>query len=165
MEHMLDAGCRNIVAMRGPQNLSSGRDRYKGYLDICREKHVKVQFVDCLYDYEDGLRSTEQILREYPDADGIIAANDMAAISAYKVLTRHGKRVPEDIQLIGFDNIIMSRLMTPELTTIAQPITEMGSKAAQILIDHIEGKEVPQKNIFEVKLIQRETTRNKVTKA
>lgn len=162
MEHMLDIGCRSIVAMRGPQNLSSGRDRYRGYLDVCRERNVKVQYVDCLYDYEDGLKSTEEILKTYPDADGIIAANDMAAISAYKVLSRHGKRVPEDIRLIGFDNIIMSRLMTPELTTIAQPITEMGAKAAQILIDHIEGKEVLRHNIFEVKLIQRETTGNRV---
>ena len=159
MEHMLDSGCRNIVAMRGPQNVSSGRERFKGYLDVCRERDVKIQYVDCSYDYEDGLARTEEILETFPDVDGIIAANDMAAISAYKVLKRHGKKVPQDVQLIGFDNIIMSRLMTPELTTVAQPIAEMGAKAAQILIDHIEGKEVPQKNIFEVKLINRETTR------
>ena len=159
MEHMLESGCKNIVAMRGPQNVSSGRDRFKGYLDVCREQHIKEQYVDCSYDYEDGLVRTEEILKTFPEVDGIIAANDMAAISAYKVLRRHGKRVPEDVQLIGFDNIIMSRLMTPELTTVAQPIAEMGAKAAQVLIDHIEGKEVPQKNIFEVKLIHRETTR------
>ena len=71
------------------------------------------------------------------------------------------KRVPEDVQLIGFDNIKMSSLMTPELTTVAQPITEMGARAAQILIDFIEGKEVPQTNIFEVKLMNRETTKKK----
>ncbi len=159
MEHMLECGCKNIVAMRGPQNVSSGRDRFRGYLDVCKERDVKVQYVDCSYDYEDGLVRTEELLKQFPDVDGIIAANDMAAISAYKVLTRHGKKVPEDVQLIGFDNIMMSRLMTPELTTVAQPIAEMGAKAAQILIDHIEGKEVPQKNIFEVKLINRETTK------
>lgn len=161
MEHMLEIGCKNIVAMRGPQNVSSGRARYKGYVDVCHERNVKVQYVDCLYDYENGLQKTEEILKVYPDVDGIIAANDMVAISAYKVLTRQGKKVPDDIQLIGFDNIIMSQLMTPELTTIAQPIRDMGVKSAQVLIDYIEGKEVPEKNVFEVKLIGRETTKRK----
>lgn len=161
IEYLLGLGCENIVAMRGPQNVSSGRDRYRGYLDVCRERGIKVQCVDCSYDYEEGLKKTEEILKMYPDTDGIIAANDMVAISAYKVLTRMGKNVPEDVQLIGFDNIKMSSLMTPELTTVAQPITEMGERAAQILIDHIEGKEVPQKNVFEVKLLGRETTKMK----
>lgn len=161
MEYMLDSGCKNIVAMRGPQNVSSGRDRYKGYVEVCEERNVKVQYVDCLYDYEDGLKKTEEILKTYPDVDGIIAANDMVAISAYKVLTRQGKKVPDDIQLIGFDNIIMSQLMTPELTTVAQPIRDMGVKSAQVLIDYIEGKDVPEKNVFEVKLIERETTKKK----
>lgn len=161
MEHMLCSGCENIVAMRGPQNVSSGRDRYRGYLDVCKERGVKAQYVDCTYDYEEGLKKTEEILKTFPDVDGIIAANDMVAISAFKVLTRHGKAVPEDVQLIGFDNIKISGLLTPELTTVAQPIARMGARAAQILIDHIEGKKVPQKNIFEVKLLNRETTKRK----
>ena len=161
MEHLLECGCKNVVAMRGPQNVSSGRERYIGYVEVCRERGVKVRYVDCTYDYGEGLEKTEEILQMYPDVDGIIAGNDMVAISAYKVLKRHGKAVPRDVQLIGFDNIKMSRLMTPELTTVAQPIAEMGARAAQILIDYIEGKEVPQKNIFEVKLLERETTEKK----
>ena len=83
----------------------------------------------------------------------------MIAMAVYKVLTRAGKRVPEDIQLIGFDNIKLSQLMTPELTTVEQRIPDMGRQATRILLDHIEGKPVLRNNIFPVKLIERETTR------
>lgn len=159
MEHLLAAGCRRIVKMRGPQNVSSGRGRFKGYLDVCKEQGLSAEYLDCPYDYDEGIRRTEQLLEQYPDVDGIIAANDMVAISAYKVLHKHGKRVPEDVQLIGFDNIKISTLMTPELTTISQPISEMGERATQVLIDHIEGRKVTTENIFQVNLIQRETTK------
>lgn len=158
MEHLLQCGCKNIVNMRGPQELSSGRKRFEGYLHACQKHRVVPKFVDCKYDYEDGLKQAEAILRTYPDVDGIIAANDMVALSVYKVLAKHGKRVPEDIQLIGFDNIRLSHIMTPELTTIAQPIKEMGRQAVLSLIDQIEGKQTQTHYTFEVNLIERQTT-------
>ena len=83
----------------------------------------------------------------------------MVAISVYKVLIREGYRIPQDIQLIGFDNISLSRLVTPELTTVSQPIGEMGKAAVEALIRAVEGKEAIKK-LFEVKLIKRETTLN-----
>lgn len=160
MEHLLECGCKNIVNMRGPQKLSSGRKRFEGYLSACQKHQIIPQFIDCKYHYEDGLKQAEELLQKYPDVDGIIAANDMVALSVYKVLTKHGKKVPEDVQLIGFDNIRFSQIMTPALTTIEQPIKEIGRQAVLSIIDCIENRPTKQHYTFDVKLIPRQTTRS-----
>lgn len=158
MEHLLECGCQNIVQMSGPQRLSSARQRHQGYLDVCRERHVPPAWIECEYSYEAGIIATLQLLERFPDVDGIIAANDMVAVSVYKVLHKSGYRVPQDIQLIGFDNIILSSLFTPELTTIAQPIGQMGQEAVRMLMEHVSGVRASGKKTFQVELIKRETT-------
>lgn len=158
VEHLLDCGCRHIVQMSGPQRFSSARQRQQGYLDVCRERGIEPAWLECGYNFEDGLIKAAELMDSYPDTDGIIAANDMVAISVYKILNNRGYRVPEDIQLIGFDNIMLSRLVTPEITTVAQPIAEMGKAAVEVLTDYIAGKEINGKNIFKVSLVERNTT-------
>ena len=160
MEHLLDCGCKNIVCMRGPQKFSSGQERFLGYLDVCRKYGVKEQWLDCDYDYEDGLSVAEKVLETYPDVDGILACNDMVAIAAYKVLQTKGHRVPEDIQLMGFDNIRFSRLFTPEFSTIIQPIREMGTLATQIIIKYANGEPFERENVFDISLVKRQTTKD-----
>ena len=160
-EHLVECGCKNIVCLRGPLACSSGRERYQGYLDICGKYGLAEQYVDCTYDYEAGRRAAARLLRRFPDTDGILACNDMVAISVYKELAAWGKRIPEEIQLVGFDDIRFSRMCTPELTTVSQPIREMGSLAAGIIIRHVEGEEFLRENVFDVKLVERDTTRKK----
>ena len=160
-KHLIECGCRNIVCMRGPQKFSSGQKRFKGYQDVCKEYNVLEKWVESDYDYEAGMKATEEIIEKYPDTDGIIACNDMAAIGAYKVLTKRGYKIPEDIQIIGFDNIRLSQLFIPEFTTISQPISEMGTTAVNIIINQVEGKEFKKENIMDVELIKRETTKVK----
>lgn len=160
-EHLVECGCKNIVCLRGPVKYSSGRRRYEGYQDVCRKYHIKEQWVDCTYAYEAGTKATKEVLKRFPNVDGIIACNDMVAISAYKVLTKQGYRVPEDVQLIGFDDIKMSRLCTPEISTVRQPIREMGMMAAGIIIRHVNGVEYQKENVFDVQLVQRETTKSR----
>lgn len=112
--------------------------------------------------YKGGkLAAAEELIRRYPDTDGILASNDMAAMAVYKVLHQNGRRVPEDVQLVGFDNIEFSRRMTPELTTISQPIEEMGKLAVQMIIHHGEEISYQKENIFDVELIRRQTTKKK----
>lgn len=160
-EHLIECGCKNIVCIRAPQELSSGKKRYQAYKDVCAKYSIKEQCVDCKYSYTAGLVAAEEILQKYPDVDGIIANNDMVAISVYKVLQNNGYNVPEDIQLIGFDNIRFSRLVTPEISTITQPIKEMGKLAVQIIIDHINGIAYKKDHMFEVSLVERQTTKNR----
>lgn len=161
MEHLISCGCKNIVCLRGPLYLSSGQQRYYGYRDVCKKYGIREQCVECLYDYECGLEATEKLIKKYPDVDGIIACNDMVAISSYKILTKKGYKVPDDVQIIGFDNIRFSWLFTPELTTVIQPITKMGTLAVQIIINYGKGLPFQKENIFDVTLVERQTTRRK----
>ena len=159
MEHLLRCGCKNIVCMRGPQKFSSGQQRFLGYQDVCREKGLQERWLDCDYDYEEGLQVAEMLLEKYPETDGILACNDMVAIAAYKVLQNKGYRVPEDVQLIGFDNIRFSRLFTPEFSTVIQPIREMGRLAAQVIVNYVNRQPFQKENVFDVSLVERQTTR------
>lgn len=161
MEHLLECGCEHIVYLRGLQNISSAKNRFEGYLSVCKEHGIVPRYIDCSYSYHAGLEKTKELLETYPEVDGIVACNDMAAIGAYKSLTKAGYKVPEDIQIVGFDNIDLSRLMTPEFTTIAQPITQMGEFAVKVLLDYIEKREIKKSYLFDVELIKRETTYKK----
>lgn len=157
MEHLLACGCKNIVCIKSDQHSFSARMRYEGYRDVCAELGIAEQTVDCDYDFVSGLRMTEQLLNQYPKVDGILACNDMVAVSTFKILHQKQIRVPEDIQLVGFDDIHLTRLVTPELTTIHQPIREMAEQAVQILLD--EDRKEPHKTmVYPVSLVIRETT-------
>ena len=159
MEHLLDCGCKNVVCIKGAQRIASARARYQGYRDVCAERGIEERTIECTYDFHRGLRAAEELLDQYPDVDGIIASNDMVAISIYKVLRKRNIAVPEQVQLIGYDDIELASLLTPALTTIHQSIKTIGKKAAELLIFD-NNKEVVENNyIFPVKLVERETTR------
>ncbi len=158
-EHLIISGCKHIACFRGKQDISSARERYLGCKDICIERNAELKVIECDYSFEAGVAATEELLQTYPEVDGIVACNDMVAISAYKILHQKGIKVPEQIQIIGYDNIQLARLMTPELTTVAQPIEELGVKAVQLLLQHNETNE--KEYILQPELIIRETTKNK----
>ncbi len=156
-EHLIAKGCKSLVCIKGQQEISSAKDRYEGYRDVCKENGIKEQTLDCIYDFDEGMKVTEELLEKFKDVDGIIACNDMVAISVYKVLHKKGIKVPEQVQIIGFDDIALAKLMTPELTTISQPVEEIGAKAAELII--LKDEEAKQEYIYEAKLVERETTR------
>lgn len=156
-EHLISNGCRRIVCMRGKQDISSARERYLGCKEVCNEHGIDLRVVDCDYSFEAGIQAAEQMIKKYPDMDGIVACNDIVAISAYKVLHQKGIEVPGQIQIIGYDNIRLAELMTPELTTIAQPIEQIGKMAVELVVKHEEKDE--KEYILQPKLIIRETTK------
>lgn len=160
-EFLMECGCRRIVCLRGPQEYTSGKLRYQGYCDVCREYGIPERYVDTAYSFESGSRAVEEMLERFPEVDGIVAANDMVAISSYKVLRSRGIRVPEDIQIVGFDDIRFGSLTSPALTTIHQPIEEMGKRAVDIIFRYAEGGEYREKNVFDVYLVERETTKRR----
>lgn len=158
-EHLIECGCKSIACVRGPQDVSSSRARYEGYKDVCKEKNIKKQCIDCEYDFNKGMQVAEEILKKYKDVDGIIACNDIVAISIYKVFHGKGINVPEDIQIIGFDDIRFASLVTPSLTTIAQPIGKIGRKAVELIIN--KEKDETKEYVFDTKLVVRQTTTKK----
>lgn len=160
-EHMIQCGCKNIVNVCGPQVFSSARTRYEGYKSVCAAYHIKEKNIECGYTFEDGLVAAEEILKKYPETDGVIACNDMVALAIYKVFQREGHSIPEKVQLIGFDDIALARFVTPEITTVEQPIQTMGKKAMERMIREIKQKSEGEEIIFPVKLVERETTKKK----
>ena len=161
MEHLLECGCEHIVCIKGPQHIFSGRRRYEAYRDICRERNLPERTVDCDYDFESGLAMTEQLLRLYPEADGILACNDMVAISTYKILHQKNIAVPGRIQLAGFDDIDLAGLMSPELTTVRQPLWAMAEKAMEVIIRQPDSAAAQTEYIFPAELVRRETTKRR----
>lgn len=157
--YLLDHGCKNVVCIKGLQTIQSARARYEGYRDVCRERQIPEQTVECDYDFDMGLAMTEQLLQTYPNVDGIIACNDIVAISTYKILHKRKIAVPEQIQLIGFDDINLATLMSPELTTIRQPIREMADKAVELIIDKTNNEKKGERFVFPVTICERETTK------
>lgn len=92
--------------------------------------------------------------------DAVFAANDRMAIGAMRALQRRGLLVPDDVEVVGFDDIETARLVEPPLTTVAQPAFEMGRQAAQMLLDLISGNPPSQQTIvLEPTLVIRKTTR------
>ena len=112
-----------------------------------------------IFSHSMGGAVSSLFLEKYPDVDGVLAANDMVAMSLYKLLKSQGKKVPKDIQIVGFDDIGIISLVTPSFTTVHQPIKAMGQRAIEIVCKHINGESYETENIFQVKLIERETTR------
>lgn len=160
-EHLLECGCRNIVCIKGPQQFFSARKRYEGYRDVCREHGLVEQTVDCDYDFTAGLAVTEKLLSRYPDVDGIIACNDIVAISIYKILHKKSISVPDQIQLIGFDDIDPATLVSPELSTIRQPLREMAEQAAALILQPNADDPRGTEFVLPTALMVRETTRRK----
>ena len=160
-EHLIENGCRHIVCIKGPQYRYSARSRYQGYRDVCQELGIPEHTVECDYDFNTGLAMTEELLEQYPDVDGIIACNDIVAISTYKVLHKRRIPVPDQIQIIGFDDISFSTLLSPELTTICQPIREMAQKAVELIVNNELTSMTGGKFVFPVTLVKRQTTKKK----
>lgn len=153
---LIDCGCKNIVCIRGEQSISSARERFLGFSDVCTEKGLTIGYIDCEHDFTFEGDIVTAIMKVSPQADGVFACNDMMALSLYKQLTQKGIRVPQDVSIVGFDNVMLSKLVTPEITTISQPIDKMGRMAVKL----ITGEQISQKAVvYKPELIKRETTK------
>ncbi|WP_458415315.1 LacI family DNA-binding transcriptional regulator [Schinkia sp. CFF1] len=160
---LIDKGCKKIAHVRGPYNVLNADARCLGFVDEVQE--LPWFQPDLIVNGEFNLQKTTQVMRAlltiYPDIDGVFAGNDLMAIGVLKAAEELGRKVPEDLSVVGFDGIVLSEITTPELTTMSQPIYEIGTTAAQMLLGIIEGKPLPKSNYtFPVKLIERKSTRS-----
>lgn len=161
--YLLNKGRSRIAHIRGSSTVVNAEERCDGYREIVnKEQWFRESYiVDGKYDMQASIEVTLELLNRHPEIDGIFAANDIMAIGAIKAAHQLGKKVPEDISIIGFDGISLSKATTPELTTVVQPIYEMGEQATTLLASLMEQKQPVDKEIYkilEVKLIEREST-------
>ncbi|BCL79296.1 LacI family transcriptional regulator [Ktedonobacteria bacterium brp13] len=162
-----EKGYTRVGFLSGPAKVSSANLRLRGYLDAIGrgdvavdeiEQHPELPVVRADFSFEKGRQATEELLRTHPDVTCIFAANDLSALGALSYLTARGIAVPDDIAIIGFDDILMATLVHPSLTTIRQPTYEMGTLAARLLLQQLaDPRSKPEKHILEPTLIVRQT--------
>jgi LacI family transcriptional regulator len=139
IDFLIEQGYTRIATITGPLNQMAGVDRFDGYKDALIGAGIKVDsrlIVEGNFTESGGYLGMKSLLLSKPDA--VFAASDTTAIGAMRCLNEVGLRVPDDIGLIGFDDIPLSRTITPSLTTVRQPIHGMGEAAANLLIEAIE---------------------------
>lgn len=160
-KHLIDLGHKNIACIMGPLNLIDSQNRLLGYKQAIEEASIQYNpnlIFKGMYTLQSGVDAIEYFSGKRYSA--IFAFNDMSAFGAYKELNNRNINVPNDISLIGYDNIFFSNLLDVPLTTIDQPIYEMGKTAAKILVN----KEVRENNrenhiMFEPEIIIRNSTK------
>ncbi|MFH1369501.1 MAG: LacI family DNA-binding transcriptional regulator [Elusimicrobiota bacterium] len=160
-KHLIDSGKRNIGFIHGHLSWVDSQDRFFGYLSALKDAGVKYrpELVKIGYfDYEGGRKAAEEMLSE-GKADAIFAANDKMAIGAIYAINGAGKSVPEDIAVVGFDDILEGKFISPSLTTVSQPIGVIIENAARRLSERMKSKKFldPIFKTYEPDLIKRKS--------
>ncbi|MEH7333587.1 LacI family DNA-binding transcriptional regulator [Neobacillus drentensis] len=160
VEHLIEIGCQKIAHISGPGSFSPSIDRIRGYKDTISKYFPNQSPIVFQGDFsmEAGKQLTQRMLEEHPDIDGIFLGNDMMAIGSLKALKILKIQVPVDIALIGFDGIKITEMVEPELSTINQPIYNIGVAATNKLIHFIENTQDTNQYDLDVRLIKREST-------
>ena len=148
VEHLVrDHGCRRLAFLTGvPQN-PEAEDRFGAYRDVLAQNAIDFDpaLVACGYFRPGpGQLAMEEILARKVDFDGVVAANDIMALGAIRALRMHGRRVPQDVRVAGFDDMPLARLGNPPLTTVAQPFAGLAQAAIHIIEDQAAGRAVPE---------------------
>lgn len=159
-ELLYSKGSRRFLMIKGPGYLTASENRFNGFYDAARRQGCHISVCELPTDY--NFFMDEQFLNQYllnSNIDGIFAFTDMIAAIALYWLQANGKRVPEDVRLIGFDDSDISCLVRPSLTTFALPGEDLCKALVESILDIIRGKEIPQKElVFPSKLVERGTT-------
>jgi DNA-binding LacI/PurR family transcriptional regulator len=146
LRHLYQLGHRKIAFMRGGSHSSDADDRWSCLMAVARDLKLvvppesTVQLELRVSTPELGFAPTNELINRGVDFTALVCYNDIAAIGAIRALMNHGLRVPEDISIIGFDDIQGAAFHNPSLTTIRQPLHEMGAVAARILLQRIRGQ-------------------------
>ena len=162
VEHLVDLGHRRIGFIGGPENVQASRDRMSAYQDVLAEHAITAR--RGWSDHADftqaaGRQVGQQILAQADRPTAIFAANDVTALGVLEVAEGLGLRVPEDLSLVGYDDISYASLPRIQLTTVAQPAIEMGQIAADWLFSRIGSDDVlPLQRVLNPRLVVRSTT-------
>lgn len=161
VEHLIVAhGCRRIAFLAGPAENEDSYWREAGYREALRAHGIEDDPALCgvgAFDDKQGQAATERLLQQGVPFDAVFAGDDEAAMGCIQALTQAGKRVPEDVAVVGFDDVLFARLMTPRLTTVRAPIEAAGRHAARMLISLIQGDEVERLVLLPTDLVIRQS--------
>lgn len=160
--HLLETGRRTIATISGPRAMASGRDRVEGYAAALAAAGLSFDpdlVVEGDFSEQSGWAGMEELLARRPDIDGVFAASDLMAMGAMRSLRRQGRRVPDDVGVIGFDGTTASETTDPPLSTVRQPLGGLGRAMADMLLRFVDtGESSPEHQVLPVELVVREST-------
>ena len=161
-EFLTKLGHKDIACITGPLNTRIAQQRLEGYKKALEDNEIPIReelIVEGTFKLESGFRAVNTLLDKSVTFTSIFACNDLMAIGAIKALSKRNLQVPEDISVIGFDGIPLSEYIEPALTTVVQPIYEMGKTAAKLLLESIKkGIELKDHIVLDTRIEVREST-------
>lgn len=170
-EHLIQQGCKRIAHISGPQHIGIFKNRFLGYKEALTKNSMAVEDTLILpgrLTIEDGMSAMTALLNLPEPPDGVFAVEDFTALGALKVLKDQGKKIPEEVAVVGFANEEFGKHITPSLSTVGQQTIRMGEKAAELLIASLKNnnfyKEEPQKITLEPEMIWRESSLRKISR-
>jgi DNA-binding LacI/PurR family transcriptional regulator len=160
--YLLEQGRRHVATVAGPLDMCAGQDRLAGYRSAVEA--AGLEYDESLVSVGDftsvgGQTAAARLLAQRPDVDAIFAASDLSAFGVIRAVQAAGRQVGDDLAVIGFDDIPAAAEHVPPLTTVRQPIAELGTAMTRLLLDRIEGADddLPRGTVLPVELVRRET--------
>jgi len=161
--YLIDLGHRRIAFVSGPEGISILRKRKDGYRKALADHRLEVDeslIIEGDISSATAVAAVERILDRPVKPTAIFATSDIVALSMQSELQKRGCRVPEDFSILGFDNLPITVIVHPTLSTVAQPFVEMGRQAMELLLALIQNKDSQRRKVlFNAEIIERESTR------
>ncbi|MDM8299328.1 LacI family DNA-binding transcriptional regulator [Collinsella tanakaei] len=151
---MLERGRTACVAILGPQDNPAVADRVRGYKNVLGDALSPDRILYTGWSASDGFLAMRHLLDRNMSIEGVLAGSDRIASGVIEVLRDHGMRIPDDVSVIGFDDHPIATKVTPQLTTVRQPLHQEGALAADIALQMIDGTE-PTTNVLHMELVRR----------
>lgn len=157
---LLSAGKRRLATIAGPDPYVPGQERLQGYREECAAWGVAPgPQTGGEYEVETGVQAALELFERDPRIDGIFATSDLLAAGALRTITASGRRVPDDVAIVGFDDTVVAATCDPPLTSVRQPFDELGARAAKLALDQLAGKGAgPHRELVPTTLTFREST-------
>lgn len=162
-KQLIEKGHQHIAIITGNLKKSLAQNRLDGYKKALKEANIPLR-EDCIieshFDFEGGKRGMEKVLALQPRPTAVFACSDSIAFGAYQTVWHQGLHIPQDISIIGYDNITLAEYMSPPLTTINQPKAELGKLAVETLLQRIKNPTAKHRTLLlEPQLVWRESVR------
>jgi DNA-binding LacI/PurR family transcriptional regulator len=162
VDHLVRTGRRRVATVTGPHDMSAGIDRLEGYRQALVSAGIPVDEAlveEGDFGQESGQQAMAALLRRRPDLDAVFCGSDLMAAGALRVLKAAGRRVPEDVALVGYDDSAIAASTEPPLSSVRQPIEEMGREMARLVLTGVEAKaRAPRRMILGAELVVRKSS-------
>ncbi|MGW4640234.1 LacI family DNA-binding transcriptional regulator [Sphaerisporangium sp. NPDC004334] len=158
-DHLVARGRRRVATITGPLDVPAAQDRLSGFRDaMAAHGHPYIPCAEGDFTLASGEAAMERLMAEHPGIDGVFIANDLMAQGALPVLRNHGRRVPEDVAVVGFDDSSAATASRPLLTTIRHPVEDMAAEMTRLLLAHVDDPDRAVTSvIFEPSLVVRDS--------